>query len=346
MNIVKSKIIEFVGVEKLEFKDIEFQAGDDDVVINLAYSTISNGTERANFMGDRNIGANIPYDPDPTPGGIFPRRLGYSGSGVIEWVGKNVKNVKIGDRVCAVGGFHAKHLVLNKNAVFKIWDNVSLQDAAIANIATFSLAGVRKTELEIGESGMVVGLGILGINAVQIMHACGAYPVIAVDTNAQRRETALEYGADFAFDPTDPEFFENIKKATEGRMINAAVEVTGSGAALNTTLDCMAELGRVSLLGCTRDPNFTIDYYRKVHYTGVKIIGAHNHARPASSFRDYWTTADDINTLVRLKGSGRIKLDALVSEVHSPLEAEEIYDRLSHDKNFPICVQFDWSDIK
>ena len=138
-----------------------------------------------------------------------------------------------------------------------------MQDAALLHICTFPLAAVRKTRLEIGESMMVMGLGILGLIAVQLAHVAGATPVIAVDPVKERREKALRFGADYALDPFEEGFSEKVKELTGGG-VNTAIEVTGLGAGLNQTLDCMAKFGRVALLGCTRDSNFTVDYYRKV----------------------------------------------------------------------------------
>ena len=77
------------------------------------------------------------------------------------------------------------------------------------HICTFPLAGVRKSRLEIGESAMTVGLGILGMMSIMIQRACGAYPVIASDPNSERRELALQFGADYE-EPTSG-FFHRKK---------------------------------------------------------------------------------------------------------------------------------------
>ena len=108
-------------------------------------------------------------------------------------------------------------------------------------------------------------------------------------------------------------------------------------------LDVMAPLGRVALLGCTRDSNFTIDYYNKVHGRGISLIGAHTNARPRyESSRGLWIERDDAEAILRLMQYGRLSLAGLVEEVHSPAEAPEVYGRLVSGSSFPI-VQFDWS---
>ena len=108
----------------------------------------------------------------------------------------------------------------------------------------------------------------------------------------------------------------------------------------------MKPFGRVALLGCTRNSDFTIDYYRKVHGPGISLIGAHTLARPqAESSHGWWTLKDDIETMRRLTALGRFHLSDIVDETHSPAEVKEIYERLANEKTFPI-VQFDWRDFE
>ena len=339
---MNTNVIRFTDVGVAKYEEIKVpNPTADDVVINMSFTTISNGTERDAVLG---VNSSKKTDnPFVTPADHFPLLTGYSGAGIVEWVGKNVTSVKVGDRVATASGYHAKHLVRPERLVNKIPDSVSLQSAAIAHIANFPLGGVRKTEIEIGESALVVGAGILGIFAVQYLKICGACPIIVSDFSEERRKTALALGADYALDPSDIQYIQKIKKYTDSRMINVAIEVTGSGAALDQTLDCMAFLGRVSLLGCTRTPDHIIDFYRKVHYPGIKLVGAHAGARPQiESGKYYWTEKEDIITVMRLAALGRIKMEELICETHSPQEAPQTYKRLAYDKAFPLCVQFDW----
>lgn len=306
-----------------------------DVVVQTEYSTVSAGTERANISGDKNVSGDGNSQ-------AFPRYLGYSSCGTVIATGSEVKTVQVGDRVAVFWGFHKNYNIVPESHVVKIPDGVDMQDAAFAFIATFPLAAIRKVKLEIGESCMVMGLGPLGQIAVKLARLGGAYPVIAVDPNGERRAVALQNGADFAFDPTEQDFAEKVKKLTGGG-VKTAVEVTGIGAGLNETLDCMAKFGRVALLGCTRDSNFTVDYYKKVHFPGITLVGAHTLARPdAESSPNYWTHQDDIKSVLNLCLGGRLDLKKLVTEVHAPSDCPDVYLRLVFDKNFPIGVQFKW----
>jgi threonine dehydrogenase-like Zn-dependent dehydrogenase len=118
-----------------------------------------------------------------------------------------VKDLSIGDRVLVIWGYHASHCIVKANQLVKIDDDrIDPLEAAFVFIASFPLAGLRKTRLEIGESVLVMGLGLLGVLAVRLARLAGGVPVIAADIREDRRKAALELGADYAFSPESPEF--------------------------------------------------------------------------------------------------------------------------------------------
>lgn len=314
----------------------ELQA--DEVLVKTAVSTISSGTERANVSGDINVSIN-----EHATEAKFPRYPGYSSAGTIEAVGANVTNFAVGDRVVVSWGFHSAYQILKaEHNVCKITDDkISFEEAALCHIATFPIAAIRKCHLELGESAIVMGLGVLGMTAVQLLRAAGAVPVIAADPVPEKRAEALRLGADYALDPYAPDFAKTVKELTHGGA-NVAIEVTGFGTALDEVLDCMAKMGRVALLGCTRSSDFTIDYYHKVHGPGISLIGAHTAARPKlESAPGLWTTLDDDAAILRLISANRIHFTDMIGETHSPTACGEIYQRLCDEKAFPL-VQFDW----
>lgn len=337
-----NKQIVFTKKDTAEFLEVPFTApSDDEVTVETAVSTISCGTERAIITGDPNVAGN---SAKPVS---FPITQGYSSAGTVIAKGKNVTSVNIGDRVAVYFGKHAKYNTVNENNVVKIQDeSVSFEEAALSFITTFSMAAVRKTRLEIGESAIVMGLGLLGQLAVRLLRAAGASPIIAVDPVESRRAEATVSGADYTFSPFEEGFAEKVKALTDGGA-KVAIEVTGVGAGLDGVLDCMAPLGRVALLGCTRDKNFTIDYYKKVHFPGISLIGAHTLARPEhESHPGYFTHRDDISAVHRLCAGKRIDIKSMIKETHTPENCSEIYTRLINDKDFPVVVQFDWRNIK
>ena len=308
------------------------------VLVRSVRDTISPGTERANLIGDPNINYTKPGSV------VFPRQAGYSISGVVEAVGSGVTTVQVGDRVACSWTKHAKYNVLPENQVYRLEDSIGFDTGAIIHIATFPLAAIRKCRVEAGESAMVMGQGLLGMIAVKLLRVVGAVPIIAVDPVESKREEALSLGADYALDPFEPDFAKKVKEITGGG-VKVAIEVTGKGQGLDMALDCMARFGRVALLGCTRNSDFSIDYYRKVHGPGITLIGAHTVARPQKeSFEGWWCERDDALAILNMIKYQRLDLAKLVREVHSPVEAPTVFSRLATEKTFPL-VQFDWDLI-
>lgn len=337
---MKNFQITFTRPGVAELLEAEYKAPTEtQVVVRTEFSTVSCGTERANISGDPNVSA---ASEAAVP---FPRVSGYSSSGTVVQVGSRVDDICVGDRVAVYWGSHSSYNTLERERVVKLPDGMPMDQAAAAFIATFPLAAIRKTRAEIGDSAIVMGLGLLGQLAVRLLRAAGAVPVIAVDFSHSRRQDALKGGADYALDPSQAGFADRVKQLTGGGA-NVAIEVTGVGDGFNMALDCMAKFGRVALLGCTRDKNFTVDYYRKIHFPGITVIGAHTAARPeVESHPGFFTHTDDIKAVLKLCTGGRINLADVIKETHSPADCAKVYDRLVNDREFPTTVQFDWGRL-
>lgn len=330
---MKSKTIAFTKPETAELQFNEIRPVEGNLVqVRMEYTVVSGGTERANLMATKNVAQ------------VFPKYLGYCGIGYVTEVGPMVEKIAVGDRVLVYHGIHTEYNVVPESDVTKVEsDNIDSLDAAFVVIASMGLGGVRKLEIELGESAMVMGLGLLGIFAVQFCRLSGANPVIAVDLNEERRQLALSLGADYALDPTAEDFKEKVMQITKGKGVNACVEVTGISAAMKQALECASYMGRISLLGCTRVSDCEVDYYTQVHRPGVKLIGAHNFIRPkVESYPHHWTHHDDCRAILDMIETGRVDVKSIVSRVVKPEEAPEIYTQLCNDKNFPLGTVFDW----
>lgn len=328
------------------------EVGPGQVRVKLVRSTVSSGTERANVTGCNVVSI---WDPPDAPV-VWPRQSGYSSSGVVDAVGEGVASVKPGDRVAMSWTLHSEYVVVPEDRVYRLPDGVSFEAGALAHISTFPMAAIRKCGLELGESAIVMGQGILGQLAVMLLKCAGATPVIAADPIAAKREEALKLGADFAFDPTAADFRERvlavcpladhgIYTGERASGVKVAIEVTGLGAGLNNVLDVMAPMGRVALLGCTRNSDFSVDYYHKVHGRGIALFGAHTWARPSNeSSRGLFTHRDDAQAFLRLLALGRLSVEGYVADVRSPADCGAVYAALAKGGAFPI-TQFDWTSL-
>lgn len=148
-----------------------------EVEIAPLFSFVSAGTELAVLEMIKNAEKND-YRVD---------QLGYSQSGVITRIGEAVKNLKVGDTVAAIGAgaFHATRTVLAQNLVAVLPEGVSPREAALAAMFCFSLEGVRKSQVQIGENVIVFGGGTMGQITARLYELMGAR-VAVMDSNPYR----------------------------------------------------------------------------------------------------------------------------------------------------------------
>jgi 2-desacetyl-2-hydroxyethyl bacteriochlorophyllide A dehydrogenase len=337
--IMIGRYVEFESVGKAVLKSFEVpQPKAGEVLLENEYTVISAGTE----------GANLKHLPNTVTAEYgFPWVPGYCGAGRVIAVGDEVAELKIGDRAVINWGGHRSHTIKKACQVVKIDDeSVELLDAAFAPIASFPFLGIRKLKLELGESAMIAGQGILGVFALQIACLSGALPVTVMDFDPARRKLALDLGAAAAFSPDEENVIEKVKEITGGGP-NAVCEVTGSAAALQQALEYIAWEGRISLLGCTRISDVPIDYYKYVHRRGITLVGAHTFTRPKQeSAPGRWTQEDDYRTFLKLLGAKKIQTRPIISEIVSPEAAPAVYGRLAETKNPPLGIVFDWKKIR
>ncbi len=342
--MLTAKVITALTPGKVSLETLELDENalpDDQILVKTRYSAVSAGTECAWISGNSN-----------NAGQKFPFRPGYSAVGKVVKIGKAVNNFAAGDLVIVPWGGHRSYTMTPAapvwNGAHKISDpRVDLKSAAFTHIASFPMLGVRRLLLQMGESVMIAGLGLLGQIAVQAAKYCGAAPVLACDFSPERRELALKLGADAVFDPRDPDFIDQICAANSGKKVNAVVEVTGKAVALQQALQYTAKMGRISLLGCTRIPDCPIDFYRDVHLPGITLIGAHTSNRPATESRPgEWCEHDDYEVILKYLATGRFDFASLIHRVANPADCPAIYDMLLHAPDPPMGIVFDWDLLK
>ncbi len=331
---MKNRRICFVDVGKVEVLESELQVPDplfrDDLLLQTEYTLISPGTELDCLLGR-------------TGNPKYPQCLGYSAVARILQCGDEAAEFQVGDRVLVYHSQHAQFLLKNKVDCVKIPEALPSEEAIFAVVGAMGFQGVRKIRPELGESMLVMGLGLLGQMAAQTAALSGAFPLLALDYNPFRRDLALCHGVDAAFSPDHAELEKTIRSLTGGRGVNGLVEVTGSPQAIQFALTVMAPLGRIALVGCSRTPTEHIDFYHAVHRPGIQILGAHNFVRPKQdSYPGYWTMAEDMRILMELTVAGKLNTRDLISEIARPEQASAMYQRfLDHDET-ALGILFDW----
>jgi threonine dehydrogenase-like Zn-dependent dehydrogenase len=124
--------------------------------------------------------------------------LGYSSAGTIIEVGEGLRGYRAGDRVaCAGGGFavHAEYVAVPRNLLVPLPDEVDFERGAFATLGAIALHGYRLADLQIGERVAVIGLGLLGLMAIQIARS-GGCRVLGIDIDNERIELAKQLGVE------------------------------------------------------------------------------------------------------------------------------------------------------
>lgn len=317
-----------VDIEEFEIPSLN----DDEVLVESECTLISPGTERAFLLGLPN-----------TRGG-FPSRPGYSNIGKVIAVGKAVTNCPIGERVASTGG-HTSHFVTEPNRLIQMGSaDVPAEEAVFFNLGAIALQGVRKARIELGETTLVLGQGLVGLLALQLARVSGAVPAIAADLTDSRLNVSKCIGADCTLNPEDADFAEQLAAVTNGDGPAVVIEATGHPDAISTALDVAGWGARVIILASTRGETPNVNFYRDVHKKGLMLYGAHNSIRPRhETSPHFWTLEDDSRLLLSLIAQKRFSVAPLITHRVRGEEAPKAYQLLMAWNPELLGVVLQWS---
>jgi predicted dehydrogenase/threonine dehydrogenase-like Zn-dependent dehydrogenase len=281
---------------------------------------------------------------------LFP--LGYSVSGVVVEVGKQVMDLTVGDRVACAGegrACHAEFVTVPRNLIAKIPDKVSFEDAAFTTVGAIALHGVRRSDARIGESVVVIGVGLVGNLVVQICKAAGCR-VVAVDARQSRLELASKVGADIALQPTDPKLLEHVMHFTSGRGADSVIiaAATSSNEPINLAASLARDKARIVVLGRVGMSIERREYYQKeleMHMSRSLGPGRYDPVYeelgvdyPIGHIR--WTLGRNMEAFLDLVSSGKLNLSALHSEKYPVESALQAYDSLKRDAAVAVLLSY------
>jgi predicted dehydrogenase/threonine dehydrogenase-like Zn-dependent dehydrogenase len=177
-----------------------------------------------------------------------PLPLGYCNAGEVIAVGEGVTEFKVGDRV-ASNGHHAEIVCIPKNLVARIPDNVSYEEAAFTVIGSIGLQGIRLINPTIGETVVVIGLGLIGLITVELLLANGCN-VIGFDFDAKKVAMANASGAK-AFVASDADVVKTVEDISNGIGCDAVIITasTKSNDVISQAAQMSRKRGRIVLVG-------------------------------------------------------------------------------------------------
>jgi predicted dehydrogenase/threonine dehydrogenase-like Zn-dependent dehydrogenase len=352
------------------------KAGKNQIVIEVTHSLVSIGTEKMLLsFGQSNLLNKARQQPDkikmvankiktdgfvPTMNSVLnkldqPIPLGYSSVGKVIMIGEGVSCFKIGDRVVS-NGPHAEIVCVNENLCAKIPENVRNESAAFTIVAAIGLQGVRLAQPTIGETFVVVGLGLIGILTAQILRANGCKVIgFDFDENKINLSKSLNIDAFKISDNVDP--VSIVTNSTNGIGADGVI-ITASTASndpiAQAPLMCRKR-GRIILVGVSGLNLSRNDFYKKEISFQVSCSygpGRYEHEYEGKNL-DYpigfvrWTENRNFQAVLQLMSDGKIKTELLESKTYSFYDAPSFYSNLAENKeDLGVLLKYDTEKIK
>lgn len=268
-----------------------------------------------------------------------PVPLGYCNAGVVHAVGAGVTHVRPGDRVVS-NGPHAELVVVGHNLVSRIPDGVSDEAASFTPLAAIALQGCRLAAPALGETFCVIGLGLVGLLAVQLLKAHGCR-VIGVDFSPERLAMARLWGAECVNlgqgeNPVDAAMAATGGVGVDGVLIAAA---TDSDEPLSQAARMCRKRGRIVLVGVIGPKLSRAEFYEKELSFQVSCSYGPGRYDPDYEDRghDYpigfvrWTEQRNFDAVLGAMAAGQLDVSQLVSGTFPVDQAGEAYERLADD---------------
>ena len=278
--------------------------------------------------------------------------LGYSGAGRIVEKHATVTDLEVGDRV-AYGGEgtgHGERILTGRNLVARVPDGMSGERACFATLGSIALNAIHISSVGIGDTVVVIGLGLVGQLLSQLARAQGAV-VIASDLKANRVELAQALGADKAI-LGGPEAAAAVLALTNGRgadcvFIAAAAK---SSAPCQQALNLCRDRGRIVVVGAVEMEFSWYDMYLKeIQLFMSRAYGPGSYdANYEKKGIDYpfsyvrWTENRNMEEFLRLVNSGKVRIDPLVTHRFRLEQAPEAYDTIFDSTSNSLAVLLEY----
>ncbi len=289
-----------------------------------------------------------------------PLPLGYSCSGIVSQVGSRVSDVTPGQRVACAGlnyANHAEMVYIPRNLMVPIPNNVSYEEAAFVTVGSIALHGVRQAQLTLGESVVVIGMGLVGQIAAQICSASGC-KVFCIDLDPSKIELAKSLGAFDGMAGSDTAALRAaVMNFTGNRGADAVLITAGtkSSAPIELAPELSRDRARVVAIGDVGHNVPRRSYYEKeIDLRQSRSYGPgrydpdyeeRGHDYPLGYVR--WTENRNMEAFLDLIAAGRVQVKPLLTHRFEIEAAQQAYDLLLGETKDPyIGIVLDYDTEK
>ncbi len=314
----------YTGIESIEIRDVPVPSvGDNEVLIKVESCAICGSDIRIFHHGNERVKT--------------PQIIGHEIAGRIVKVGNNVKNYKIGDRLavgadipcgkcvycesghgnnCAenhamgyqfAGGFAEycllNEMVMNYGPVHIIPDNVSYEEASLAEPLGCVINGIEMVNVHLGDTVVIIGAGPIGMFMVSLLKLSGAARIIVVDTDFSRAKRSIEFGADYYIVSGEKNPIEEVMKITEGKGADVVLTANAVAATHLQAIEMGGIHSRINLFGGLPAGTTIVLEPNKIHYKEMSVMGSHG------------STPNQHRMALDLISSGKINVKRFITHV-------------------------------
>jgi predicted dehydrogenase/threonine dehydrogenase-like Zn-dependent dehydrogenase len=272
-----------------------------------------------------------------------PLPLGNSAAGIVTGVGEGVDGFSVGDRVACSGSGYASHseiICVPQTLTVRIPDGVSDEAASFVTLGSIAMHGIRTANVTFGERVVVLGLGLLGQLAVQILSA-SACRVLGLDTDARKVELALAHGTHAGAVIGKDDVSSAVRHFTNGEGADAVLifASTESNEPIELAAEISRERGRIVVPGLVGLQIPRKQFYAKeIDFVVSRAWGPGVYDPEYESGSDYplpfvrWTAQRNMGHFLGMMSDGKVRIDHLVTHRFPLEQALDAYDMILEGK--------------
>lgn len=335
----KMKVAVMLGIGKMGFEERDIpKAKDDEVLVKLEYVGIC-GSDLHYYE----TGAIGDYVVKP------PFVLGHEPGGTVVEVGKNVKHLKVGDRValepgktcghcefCKTGrynlcpdvvffatppvdGVFQEYVAHEADLCFKLPDNVSTLEGALIEPLAVGFHAAIQGDAHLGQKAVVMGAGCIGLVSMMALKARGVSEVYVVDIMEKRLDKALELGATGVINGAKEDVLERVKELTDGAGMDLVIETAGTEITTRQAIHMAKKGSNIVLVGYSKSGEMTLPMSLVLDKElTFKTVFRYRHIYPMA---------------IDAVASGKVNLKGIVTDIFGLDEAQKAMDYSVNNKS-------------
>lgn len=283
-----------------------------------------------------------------------PLPLGYCNVGEVIAVGEGVSEFAIGDRVVS-NGAHAEYVCVPKNLVAAIPSSVSDEEATFTVVGAIGLQGIRLLNPTLGETIVVIGMGLIGMLTAQLLVA-NCCTVIGVDLDEEKLQLSKQWGI-IPFNPKTAGDIVSFVMAKTANFGCDGVLITAS-AKTNDIISQAAQMsrkrGRIVLVGVVGLQLNRAEFYEKE--LSFQVSCSYGPGRYDDQYeqkgQDYplsfvrWTEKRNFEAILNAIATAKIQVNEMISEVVPLEDYQKIYSNLENSKKIASILKYSTSSSR